>query len=189
MQLDPEYGSIRPLLEQLGRASTPAVNTTAYNVNVCQLAGYDLPEADDNGDVRDPVLIVVTSALEQRIRQNYPVLVAAPGLTEQQRSTVTCPAAVIEGAALHRGPWAGAALPARDDYLFELFELLRDYRRRALQSYYLPDPSLPTPVQEALQQAAGIVIVDGFTEPATEGSLGTVLQQTLANYVSVEASA
>lgn len=183
---EPVPGDIRPLLEQLGRASTPSVNTTAYQVNLVDIAGYDRIVPNEDGDVSDPLLVVGSRELLRRIRQYYPLVIAAPGMTAAQQLAHGCLHTVIDAAALVSGPWSGAGTGPRRHLATELKDLVRANHTAKVTTYIVPD----VPGMGRLSAVQGLMNGTTFTvttttaDPDTEGSPQSLLLGTLVDYAN-----
>lgn len=185
---EPIPGDIRPLLEQMGRASTPPVNTTSYEVELVDIGGYDRIVPSDDGDLSDPLLVVGSRDLLRRIRRHHPVVIAAPGMTAAQQEAHGRLPTVIDAAAFVSGPWSGTGTGPRRHWAVELKDLVRDNHTARVTTYVLPD----VPGRDPLSSVQGLVgkrtfRVTGTTgDPDTEGSPRSLLLETLIDYANRE---
>lgn len=179
-------GDISPLLEQLGRAGTPPVNTTSYPVDLAGIAGYDRLLPGDVEDGADPILVVGSRDLVRRVRRHHPVLVAAPGLTAAQLGARGPLRTVIDAAAFVTGPWAGTGTGPRRHLLRELQDVVRANHAARVATYVIPEVpgrDRPPGVDDLVDRFT-LSITPDTGDPDTEGSPRSLLLGTLIDYAS-----
>ncbi|VXB20639.1 hypothetical protein [Citricoccus sp. K5] len=183
---EPVPGDVRPLLEQLGRAGTPSVNTTAYEVDLVAMAGFDRVVPSDDGETRDPLLVVGSRELLRRIRRHHPIVVAAPGMTAAQQESHGFLRTVIDAAAMLTGPWAGAESGPRRYLADELKALVLANHESRVTTYVIPDvPGLGRPEAVArLIDGATFIVTSTTADPDTEGSPRSQLLATMMDYAN-----
>ncbi|MGJ9402604.1 hypothetical protein [Arthrobacter sp. KK5.5] len=180
-----EPGDIRPLLERLGRASTPAVNTTAYNINLAEIAGYDVVSPGPAGETAGPIAFVGSAALRERLLGMHPILAVSPGMAAHVLEQVSLHSVVIDMAALHGGPWCGAADAAASHLMEELVFLALENRRHGRLTYLVRHGGVRMPGTKGLEREASLVVTGTLSDPATEGSPPSRLLSALIDYAAI----
>jgi hypothetical protein len=181
-------GDIRPLLEQMGRASTPPVNTTSYHVELVDIAGYDRIVPSDIGDVTDPIMVVGSRDLLRRVRRRRPLVMAAPGMTAAQQEAHGCLHTVIDAAAFLNGPWSGAGTGPRRHLAAELKELVQANHTAKVTTYVIPDVpgrDRPPGIHDLMDNRT-FTITPTTGDPDTEGSPRSLLLETFIDYANRE---
>lgn len=181
---EPTQGDISTVLDQVGRAAATPVDRETYPVDLSRLAGHDRLVPRHDGGTTPALLVVCTPALQERLRRDHALLVAAPGLTRAQRSAHPGLTTVIELLALETGPWSGAASPVRHHLLDELRELVEANREEQLLTYLVPGsgPVATRPGTAVLRELADIRVSESLAHPDTEGSRESLLLAALRDY-------
>ncbi|MCY1159536.1 MAG: Uncharacterized protein MOP51_2561 [Citricoccus sp.] len=185
---EPMPGDIRPLLEQMGRASTPPVNTTSYHVELVSIAGYDRVVPSDLGESSDPVLVVGSRDLLRRVRRHHPLVIAAPGMTAVQQEAHGRLRTVIDAAAFVNGPWSSTGTGPRRHLASELKELVQANHTAKVTTYVIPDVpgrDRPPGVRDLVDKFT-FTITPTTGDPDTEGSPRSLLLETLIDYANRE---
>lgn len=182
-------GDIGPLLERLGRASTPPVNVTAFPIDLGEISGaYTVtPEADPStGSIWRPLMFVGGQALRQRLLERFSLVNTMPFLSLQQLERRECTDLVIDTAAFVHGPWTAAHHIAKQPLLEELVELSVKIRRNGALSYLVRHSPEPMKGTARLESVSSIIVPVDEATTSLEGAPPSALLDLLRTFFHEE---
>lgn len=169
-------GDIAPLLESLGRSSTPDVPASSFGITLSDLVkGGTGPTADNN------LILLTTRNFKEFVKGNLSFVSGIPGMLTEQAEDKYVSHLIIEAKIFDEGPWVGADSGAFSNLREEIFEAGRKVRARGGLVILIPSlhrtPGIDYPrIESTANTILGSIPVSEFEENARNSKIWNLCQ-------------